>query len=324
MPDRSAHGLIIRELDSWIRLEFLGVMVRSGIADALTSRMTVEEIATKTGVTDHGLLEALLALGVSLREVRHSDGRYSIRGRRLRAVASHSSDLRGLVEELIVYDNPIYTALGSHLRGAPAQCYDADHGEVIAAASRVAEPILGPTVRFVARQARPSRVLDIGCGSGIYLRHVLELEPASTGLGIDLDHAAVAAASAHLVNLSGEARWEVRQGDIVAMAPDLGEFDLALLMNNIYYWPPEHRVEVLRAIRGCIAPGGTLLLASAIPDGQPFSRHLDVMLRVTSGSHRLPTSDELDDDLGSAGFADVSVVEPVPRSGLVVATARRP
>lgn len=324
MPDRGAHGLIIRELDSWIRLEFLGVMVHSGVADALAQPRTAEEIISETATADHELLEALLALGVSLRELRKSNGRYSIRGRRLRAVTGNSSDLRGLVEELVVYDNPVYSALRAHLRGQSAQPYDADHGAVIAAASRVAEPILGPTVRAFAGEVQPARVLDIGCGSGVYLRHVLEVERASIGVGIDLDHAAVAAADVHLADLREDARCEVRHGDIEAIAGDLGEFDLVLPMNNIYYWPPERRADLLRTIRSCMAPGGGLLLASATPDGQPFSRHLDVMLRVTSGSHRLPTAQELESDLRSAGLVDVAVLEPVPKSGLVVATARRP
>ena len=324
LPDRTAHGLIIRELDTWIRLEFLGLMVRSGVADAMAKPRTTAEIANQTDITDHDLLEAVLALGVSLRELREQHGRYSIRGRRIRAVAGRSADLRGVVAELIVYDNPIYTALESHLRGTPAQPYDADHGDVIAAASRVAEPVLGPTLRTVVADVRPSRVLDIGCGSGIYLRHVLEAAPTATGLGIDLDDGAVTGATAQLADLQGEGRCEVRRGDIETMSTELDQFDLVLLPNNIYYWPPEHRAEILRTVRGCIAPGGTLVLASATPRGQAFNRHLDVMLRVTSSSHRLPTTEEIEEDLRSAGFTEVSLVEPVPMSGLAVATARHP
>jgi len=98
--------LVVRELNTWIRLEFLGVIARTGVADALHEPRSLGEIAEKTRISDVDLLGALLDLGVALREVRERRGRYSIRGRRLRAIADRSPDLRGMVEELIVYDNP--------------------------------------------------------------------------------------------------------------------------------------------------------------------------------------------------------------------------
>lgn len=322
LPDRAAHGLVVRELNTWIRLEFLGVIARTGVADALHEPRSLGEIAEKTRISDVDLLGALLDLGVALREVRERRGRYSIRGRRLRAIADRSPDLRGMVEELIVYDNPIYTALESHLRGARPRPYDADHGAVIAAASRLAEPLLGPTLRTLAAELRPGTVLDIGCGSGIYLRHILDTARDASGVGIDLDAEAVAQAEDNLVELRLEGRCRVEQGNIEARARALGEFDLVLLLNNVYYWAPTERVEILKTLRQCVAPAGTLVVATALPDGQAFNRHLDMILRVTQNSHRLPTRDELRDDLRHAGFEHITLTEPIPRSGLAVAIAR--
>ncbi len=97
-----------------------------------------------------------------------------------------------------------------------------------------------------------------------------------------------------------------------------------MLLNNIYYWAPTVRGEILKTLRQCVEPSGTLVVATALPDGQAFSRHLDMVLRVTQSSHRLPTRDELRDDLRHAGFDEVTVTELIPRSGLAVATAREP
>ena len=321
-PDRVAHGLIIKDLDAWVRLEFLGVMAQTGLAASLGTPRTLDDLIEETGATDRGLLEALLALGTSLREVGFRHGRYRARGRRLRAISGSSPDLRGVVEELIVYDNPIYTALASHLGGAPPAPYDAECGAVIAAASRIAEPVLGPVVRAVARQQKPGRVLDIGCGSGIYLRHVLDSAPHSVGVGIDLDADVIDEASRLLDPFCAQKRCELRQGDVEVLASELRAFDLVTLLNNIYYWPPDRRAEVLGVIRGTVAPGGVLVVASATTEGQPYNRHLDLMLRVTASSHRLPTRAEIVVDLTAAGYDEVEIAEPVPRSGLVVATAR--
>lgn len=321
VPNRVAHALIVRELHSWIRLEFLGVVARSGIADALAEPRNTEEILEQTRISDGELLAALLELGVSLRELRERRGRYRIRGRRMRAIAGASADLRGVVEELTVYGNPVYSALESHLHGKAPQPYDADCGDVVAAASRVAEPILGPTLRTISRRLQPRRVLDIGCGSGVYLHHILDAVPNATGLGIDLDESATAGAVEHLRHL--QARCQVRQGDIEQLVGELGEFDLVLLLNNIYYWAPADRAGILGTISRVIAPGGTLVVATATPAGQAFNRHLDLVLRVTESSHCLPTKAELKADFHTAGLIDTSVVEPVPMTGLVVATARR-
>lgn len=324
LPDRAAHGLLIRDLNTWVRVEFLGVMAHTGIAEALRRPRTLGELLDDTGASDSDLLEALLGLGISLREIRLRSGRYHARGRRLRAMTGSSPAVRAFAEELIVYGNRVYTAFDAHLRGAPPVAYDADCGAVIAASSRIAEPILGSAVRVVARSERPDRVLDIGCGSGVYLRHILEVAPNASGVGVDLNAGAIGVASEMLHELRSQGRCELRHGDIQELAGEIGTFDLVTLLNNIYYWPPAQRAETLRAIRAVVSPGALLLLATATTDGEAYNLHLDLMLRVTASSHRLPTRKEITVDLADAGFVDIETIEPVPKSGFLVATARNP
>ena len=156
VPDRTAHALILRDIDHWLRLQFLGV----GLALVWRRRFEIRQpwttIAENARVTDLELLTAVLQVGVALGELSHRRGRYEIRGSRLRAIAGRSSDLAGLVEELVDYDSPIYTRLGDHLRGAPAGAYLDGTSDAIAQASRLAEPILGPTVRSVRARHRSS------------------------------------------------------------------------------------------------------------------------------------------------------------------------
>lgn len=223
-----------------------------------------------------------------------------------------------------VYGNRVYTAFDAHLRGAPPVAYDAECGAVIAASSRIAEPILGSAVRVVARSEQPGRVLDIGCGSGVYLRHILEVVPNASGVGVDLDAGALGVASEMLHELRSQGRCELRQGDIQELAGEIGTFDVVTLLNNIYYWPPAQRAATLRAIRAVVSPGALLLLATATTDGEAYNLHLDLMLRVTASSHRLPTRKEITVDLADAGFVDIETIEPVPKSGFLVATARNP
>ncbi len=319
VPDRLAHIQMSRDLNAWIRIQFLGVVARSGIADALHGGATAEEIVDRCDVDDVELLSAVLDLGVALGELRGDGGRYVVAGRRLRAVLGTSNDLRGLVEEVVAYDDPVYAGLVDHLRGAPQRDYLAGAGDAIARVSLVAEPALAPTVRSVARSIAPARVLDVGCGSGVYLRHVLEVAPRAFALGIDRDPDALALARKTLAPIPGTA--DLRHADLDDLSDaHIGSFDLVLLMQNIYYWPPESRTGVLRRLRA-LTPDGVLVVSSAAATSQPVNRHLDLVLRVTKGSWRLPTAQELQHGLREAGFQRVRITEPIPRSGVLVAVA---
>jgi SAM-dependent methyltransferase len=232
--------------------------------------------------------------------------------------------MRGLLEEVVIYDSPVYANLGRHLRGAPAADYLDGVGDVIARSSRLAEPVLGPLVRYVAGRVEPRRVLDVGCGAGAYLHHVLAAVPMAIGVGIDLDAGAVDAAQANLVTELAAGRCELHvMGLDAAAGGKLGKFDLVLLLNNIYYWSPEERPVILRRLRSLV-PGGHVVVASAIANRVPLNRSLDLVMRVTQGTWRLPTKKELTDGLRQAGYVDIDLVEPVPGIGLIAAFGRNP
>lgn len=321
MPDRAARALVLRDVDHWLRLQFLGVASRTGIAPALVEPATIEAVAARADVTDLELLEAFLQVGVALGELRFGRGRYRIKGRRLRAVALGPTDLRGRVEELVAVDSPVYAQLSDHLRGAPVRGYLDGAGDVIARASQLVEPLVAPVVRSAAAAIEPRRVLDIGCGSGVYLRHVLEVVPGASALGIDLDGDATSVARDTLAAWRSTGRCEVRTTDLDQLVDgDDGPFDLVLLLNDIYYWPPEARSDVLARVR-TLAPRGTVLVSTTTASRQVFSRHLDLVLRVTRGTWRLPTGGELSEALRRAGFTHIELIAPVPRAGIVVAIA---
>jgi hypothetical protein len=316
VPDRAAHALLLRDLDSYLRLQFLGVASQTGVARALADGATTQTaVATRAGIADGELLEAFLELGVALGELRRRGDRYSIKGRRLRAVAGRSADLKGLAEEVVGFGNVVYEAMRHHLRDGSTDDYLTGFGPIIAEASRMAEPALAPVIRTIAADVGPGTILDVGCGSGIYLAHALSACPTATGLGIDIDPEVAERAAPQLPPGRGEAR----HGDLATF--DEGPFDLVLLLNNIYYWPPDERPGALERLR-TLAPTGTAVVASAVPNRQAFNRHLDLICRVGDGSYRLPTKAELERDLGKAGFNEVEVTEPVPGLGIVVAIAR--
>ncbi|HJR26756.1 MAG TPA: hypothetical protein VJ804_14860, partial [Acidimicrobiales bacterium] len=155
---------VLRDLTVFLRIECLGVLLRSGLADALRAPGTATELARRAGLLDVELTTAVLDLAVSQRLVRRTGDRYSPRGSRMRGVLG-APDVAGTAEEAVAHDGPIYAAMADHLRGAPSRPYDAGLGDVIARVSRVAEPIVGPWIADTVRALAPRRMLDVGCGT---------------------------------------------------------------------------------------------------------------------------------------------------------------
>jgi SAM-dependent methyltransferase len=298
----------------------LGVLSQTGLAPGLRRGGTAEELARAADLSDVALTTAVLDLAVSLRLVRRRGDRYRIRGLRGRAMASgRALDMEGIAEEAVSYDSPIYAALAQHLRGLPPQPYDAALGDVIAKASRVAEPLVGPWLASTARSLGARSALDVGCGTGVNLRW-LARGVATGGLvqGIDRDAGAVELAITGLTG-SGIAVARADLGDLPQHL--LGPWDVVLLAQNIYYWPPDERSALLARVGELAGGAGSVIAISAVPTRVAIGRHLDVALRVTVGCSRLPTPTELAADARTAGFSDVRVEQLAPGIGMAALIA---
>jgi SAM-dependent methyltransferase len=287
----------------------------------LRSPHTPAEVAREAGLKDVELLEAFLRLGVAVGEFRERGGRFRLEGRRVRALANGPEDLTGLVEELLVYDGPIYRRLEQHLVGEPPGDYLDGIGAVIARSSRLIEPLLGPIVADLVRQVRPQRALDVGCGSGVYLRWIAQANAGVEVVGIDADPDAARVARTNLRRWDLEHRVTVHQVSVDELPTELaGPYGLILLAQNLYYWPPEDRAVLLRRLRGLAS--GVVVVATATPGRDAVSRHFDLALRVTNGTWRLPEPEELRAHLTAAGFTSVHLHRLVPSGALFAAVAQ--
>src|SRR5215211_7886926 len=133
------------------------------------------------------LLASLLEMGVLLGELGQAKGRYRLRGARARALSRPDGDpLAALIQEYLTYHNSVYRELAARLRGAPVGDYLAGTGTLIARSSRITEPFIAHFIRSVVKPRGPLRILEVGCGSGVYLHHAALVNPQSTGVGLDM------------------------------------------------------------------------------------------------------------------------------------------
>ncbi len=97
----------------------------------------------------------------------------------------------------------------------------------------------------------PSRVLDLGTGTGVVALALAERYPEAEVVGIDLSPAMIEEARRKLpADPASRVRFEV--GDASSLAYPAGSFDLVVLSNMIPFYDELARV---------VAPGGTLVLS---------------------------------------------------------------
>jgi SAM-dependent methyltransferase len=315
-----------RDAVPFVRLHYLAVAVDLGLLQELGDRpATAEELSVRLAIGNRPLLDAFLALGQSLGELRCRAGRWSLRGRRSSALAVPEADtMRAMVQEAIGYDAAVYAGLAAHLRGAPPGDYLRHTGAVIARASRLVEPVLAPLVRQVVAERQPGQLLDVGCGTGVYLVHAATAgDPQLAGLGVDLDAAVVELARQRLASAGLAARFAVRHADVRVVELPAASFDLVLLLQNIYYFAEEERAGLLRRLHGLLAPGGVLLLASLLAGRSLAATHYDLLFRATAGCAPLPHRHQLDQQLRDVGFTTTRWVQLIPFGSFHAVVAER-
>jgi SAM-dependent methyltransferase len=305
---------------SFLRLHFLDAAVQSGLAAALLAPATREELATRLGAARPELLDALLDVGLALGELGKDEERYLVRGRALRALQAEDGDgLAALAEAFVTYYNSIYLGLPERMAGGPLGDYLDWIGPVVARFSRMAEPYVAGFLADAARSRPGLRVLDVGCGSGIYLRMAAEANPEAVGLGLDRDPAVAEQARANLAAWDLAGRFTVQAGDLRDSGLDQSPgFGLIVFANLAYYFPPTERETVYGRLAGLLAPGGRLALVCHFA-GQGrdlFAANLNAATCSMRGCWPLPDLAETRAQLASAGLPQQKVERLMPGSSL--------
>lgn len=314
--DIRARMAAVRDGQAAVRLAAVGAGLRTGLLDHVqTSPASTQDLADRGGWSDREILLGLLRVLSELGLVRETDGRWELSGRG-RAVLEDDV-VRATYEGFSDYHVGLYEQVEQQLAGGPARRDIAEKGDVIARLSRAMDPFVLDALDKELERRRPHRVLDIGCGSGSHLSHMLRALPSSSGVGVETDPAAAAIARRTLGAAGLLDRAEVVEGDVRTVLDTASDgFDLALLANVVYYLPVEERVPLLRAVADHLQPGGAVMVVTTALTDALFSRHFDLLLRAQEGDMGLPDIDVLSEQLRAAGLTPgkprrIAVGEPL-------------
>ncbi|MEW6444263.1 MAG: class I SAM-dependent methyltransferase [bacterium] len=306
-------GLLFRVgrlLEPFYRVCFLASAASHGVLRALSAgplplEALAEHLAPETAAR-RDALEAWLQFGVRLRELSLGPGGYRLRGYVSRKLAEAKNDaLAALLQEVVTLHHTILFQTPALMgQGKPFTLADQD-ARLVARSSRILEPLIYEAVDEVIPKRGPVRLLEVGCGSGTYIRHAAERNRDLLAVGVELQSEAAAYARENLRLWGIEGRAAIETGDIRERAPEAA-FDVVTLHNNIYYFPLESRVQVLKHLRGFLVPGGRLLLTTGCRGGSVGMEVLNLWGAVTEGCGRLPEPREMDLQMREAGFCSVS------------------
>ena len=312
-------------LKPFYKLSFLAAAGEAGLLERLADGpATFDSLAQffAAGGPGRDALEAWLQMGVRLRLLNLGPSGYELRGLAGKLSQPENDPVLAMVEEVVELHHRLITATIPKLRAGELWSLADQDGEMVARSSRILEAFQVEAIRrtFPARGA--VRLLEIGCGSGVYVRYAAGRNRELTGLGVELQPAVAEVARTNLRNWGLESRVEVETADIRAKAP--GEpFDIATLYNNIYYFPVAERVPLLRHIGGFLKHGGFLLVTTCCQGGSLGAEALNLWGAATRGTGRLPAEDELLGQLHEAGYSAVKTRNLLPGDRFVAFQAFR-
>jgi SAM-dependent methyltransferase len=137
------------------------------------------------------------------------------------------------------------------------------------------------------RLTTPTRFVEIGVGTGLYSRRILQSVPSVLGTGFDISPASAAFAAEHIRAFELQDRYEIVLKDVVA--EPIAPCDWLVCVEVLEHL--EDPLAFLGALRAALAPGGRAFITAAL--NAPHVDHIYLYERP----------DEVHEQLRASGFA---------------------
>jgi SAM-dependent methyltransferase len=316
---------LLRTSKEFYRAGFVAEAASGGVYAAFRGgSATIDQIAERLdGITNREGLRAWLDMGVSLGELSRSGDAYRITGKLSRGLLDPANDgYRAMLEEIVRHHHRYVMETPGTLRAHARFPFD-DAGELIARSSRISEPFIFEAVDEVVPRSGAFDLLEVGCGSGTYIRYSCSRNPDLTALGLELQEKVAEGARRNIAAWGLEGRAVIEHSDVRSYGTDR-KFDLVTFHQNIYYFAPADRVALARRALGFLKPGGRVLFTTLGQGGSPAMQAVGIWVATTEGYGPLPEPEEFCGQLREAGFADVRKKRLIPFDSFWAFVGTRP
>lgn len=152
-------------------------------------------------------------------------------------------------------------------------------------------------------------VLEVGCGTGRFLRQLAKAWPAARCIGVDIDPSGLAIARESITAAALDDRVRVVEGDVAAATP-AASCDALVMIEVLHEIAPAVRQTVIDACARALRPGGWLLIVDeTYPATLAEMRQPEFQFPLQTGFEELvwgnviPTREEQEALLRHAGFS---------------------
>ena len=165
-------------------------------------------------------------------------------------------------------------------------------------------------------RAAGSRVLDLGCGTGLELEEYFRLNPDAAVTGIDLSDAMLQALESKLGNRN------IRLINASYFDEPLGEktFDAAVSVESLHHFPAEQKERLYTKLHAALAENGCFVLTDYFAESEDLEKEYFRNLAQLKQDQELPddvffhydtplTVEHEMDVLRTAGFRDVRIMQ---------------
>jgi SAM-dependent methyltransferase len=215
----------------------------------------------------------------------------------------------------------------TRMDAAPEQ-REVAYRDVVAGLGRMFQPVARRVATEVVRHVKSAaRILDVGCGSGIWSLAVAEQVPGAHVTGLDFP-AVLTAFEEKASELGLGARVSKIPGDMHTAEIPARSFDLAVLANVLRLEQPASAAALVRKVVAGLDAGGALLVVDALGGGTRdkeigrtvYAFHLGMR---TSGG-RVHPPDEVHGWIRDAGLSLIEAIDvEAPAAGHAALIARR-
>jgi len=303
-----------KTLNEFYRAGFISTAISEGIYDVLSKDpASVKDFQSNIGTDlDQEGLEAWLDLGVAIGELNKKNNGYSIKSAFSKELLKPANDtwkafFRARVE--IFYDYIIKTP--AYLKESKKFDFSHSYGELFARSSRTVEPILIDVVDKIIPPNGDCRLLEVGCGSGIYIKSACDRNPNLTVTGLELQKTVAHFARENTTIWQIEDRVTIEHIDIRQYQNEK-KFNIITFFNLIYYFPENERTDLLRNLGNLLNTGGQLILTTLCPANDLSIQLMNLWSSMTDGCGPLPNPDSVCDQLKDAGFDEIKFEKLIP------------
>ncbi len=173
--------------------------------------------------------------------------------------------------------------------------------------------------RFTALQLpmeAKSKVLDLGCGTGLELEEYFKLNPDARITGMDLSKAMLSALSAKFP----EKRLNLITGSYFEVPFEKGKYDAAVSVESLHHFTKEQKLSLYKKLFGALKDGGYFILTDYFAESEALEREYFENLQRLKEEQNITDGDFYHYDtpltvgheikiLEIAGFSDVKVLK---------------